>query len=345
MHLLATHEPDGDTTAGVHQRRCCVCAPVRANALSAAPNPQPMARSPAKVQSGMVAIPGGEFLIGSDDADVFLDDAEGPVRAVTMDSFLMDATAVTNRSFADFVQHTAYVSDAEREGWSFVFHALVHPHAQPAVVAGVVADAPWWLAVDAACWHTPEGKGSSWEGRADHPVVHVSWRDAAAYAAWAGKRLPTEAEWEMAARGGLSQANYPWGQDFKPQGQHRCNTWQGRFPQINTGADGYIGTCPVDAFEPNGYGLYNVCGNVWEWCADWWSDAWHAASSVATRTNPRGPHSGTAKVIRGGSYLCHASYCNRYRVSARSFNSATSSAAHMGFRCAADLTTGGTFAH
>jgi sulfatase modifying factor 1 len=290
--------------------------------------------------AGMVAIPGGRFWMGGDEDDSFIDDAEGPVREVELSPFLIDACAVTNREFAAFVDETGFVSDAERDGWSFVFHALLDPHARGAAADGIregaILDAPWWLAVDAACWHSPEGRESSLKGRDEHPVVHVSWRDAAAYALWAGKRLPTEAEWECAARGGLPRATYPWGNAFKPDGRHRCNTWQGRFPDINTGDDGWIGTCPVDGFEPNGYGLHNTSGNVWEWCADWWSTSWHVPENSVTRENPRGPSSGDAKVIRGGSYLCHASYCNRYRVSARSYNSVGSSTGHMGFRCAAD---------
>jgi formylglycine-generating enzyme len=270
--------------------------------------------------SGMSPIPGGPFLMGSDSPDTFIDDGEGPVREVNLPPYLIDSTAVTNAAFAEFISATGHVTDAEREGWSFVFHALLHPQARAAVREGLMPDAPWWLAVERACWHAPEGPGSNFETRSQHPVVHVSWHDASAYAAWCGKRLPSEAEWEKAARGGLVQAGYPWGDELKPEGQHRCNLWQGRFPDIDTGDDGHIGTCPVNAFEPNGFGLYNMAGNVWEWCADAWSvEAAH-----------------DARVIRGGSYLCHASYCNRYRVAARHFNSPVSTTAHMGFRCAAD---------
>lgn len=277
----------------------------------------------------------GVFSMGSDGSDAFPGDGEGPVREVSLSPYLIDATAVTNLQFTAFVADTGHVTDAERCGWSFVFHAMVEPSAAGAMRQGVVPDAPWWLAVDGASWRAPEGPGSDTGGRDNHPVVHVSWRDAAAYAAWAGKRLPTEAEWEMAARGGLAGARYPWGDDLRPGGVHRCNIWQGRFPHINTGDDGYVGTAPVDAYEPNGYGLYNMSGNVWEWCADWWGVDWPVRRQPAPCKDPRGPATGSAKVIRGGSYLCHASYCNRYRVAARTFNSIESSTGHTGFRCAA----------
>jgi len=294
-------------------------------------------REPAEVAVGMVVIPGGSFPMGGDDADAFLDDGEGPLREVAVSAFLIDALAVTNRQFAEFVADTKYVSDAERFGWSFVFREMVDPRAKIAVREGVVPDAPWWLAVDGACWHQPEGPGSAIDDRGEHPVVHVSWRDAAAYAGWAGKRLPTETEWERAARGGLPRARFPWGDELTPGGAHRCNIWQGRFPHINTGEDGYIGTAPVVAYDPNGYGLYNISGNVWEWCSDWWSTTWHVAATPETRSDPRGPATGTAKVMRGGSYLCHASYCNRYRVAARTHSGIDSSSGHIGFRCAATL--------
>ena len=264
----------------------------------------------------MILIPAGSFLMGSDDPDGFPADGEGPVRPVELPAYRIDATAVTNRAFAAFVEATGYVTDAERGGWSFVFYALLSAQQRGAAREGVVRDAPWWLAVNGARWQAPEGPGSSIEGRGHHPVVHVSWRDATAYAQWCGKRLPTEAEWERAARGGLEQARYPWGDELKPGGAHRCNIWQGRFPDVNTGEDGFLATAPVDAYAPNGYGLHNMAGNVWEWCADWWNDA---------------------KVIKGGSYLCHASYCNRYRVAARTHNAVDGSAGHMGFRCAADV--------
>jgi len=295
----------------VNGRPCC--APARDGDAQVV---EPTAAARRDAQRGMLRIAGGSFLMGSVDDDAFPGDGEGPVREVTLSPYCIDATAVTNRDFAAFVAATSHVTDAERFGWSFVFYALLDPSGREAAREDVVPDATWWLAVDGASWGNPEGRASSIDDRADHPVVHVSWRDAAAYAAWAGKRLPTEAEWENAARGGLVQAKYPWGDDLRPGGVHRCNIWQGRFPEINTGEDGYLGTAPVTAFAPNGYGMYNAAGNVWEWCADWWSTALHA------------------KVIRGGSYLCHASYCNRYRVAARSSNTIDSSTGHTGFRCA-----------
>ncbi|MFT4013839.1 MAG: formylglycine-generating enzyme family protein [Paracoccus sp. (in: a-proteobacteria)] len=286
---------------------------------------------------GMVLIPAGPFLMGEDSGEGFDADGEGPVREVDLDAFLIDETAVTNAQFARFVTATGYRTDAETFGWSYVFYAALHPKAAHAVMRASVPTVPWWLAVSGASWQAPEGPGSSTDDRQDHPVVHVSWRDAVAYAAWAGKRLPTEAEWEKAGRGGLHRQRFPWGNDLTPDGGHRCNIWQGDFPASNTAEDGYLATAPVRSFAPNGYGLWQMSGNVWEWTADYWSASWHVPAHPKTRHNPSGPHAGRARVIKGGSYLCHASYCNRYRLAARSHNDEDSTTGHMGFRCAASI--------
>jgi formylglycine-generating enzyme required for sulfatase activity len=278
----------------------------------------------------MVRVPDGEFLMGTADPDGYPTDGEGPVRAVRLSSFWIDPTTVSNAQFVAFVEATRYRTDAERFGWSYVFAGLL-PDDLPETRG--VAQAPWWRQVFGADWSHPEGPQSDLQGRLDHPVVHVSWRDAAAYSRWVGKRLPTEAEWECAARGGLEQKRFPWGDELTPGGEHRMNVWQGRFPVQNTLEDGYFGTAPVDAFPPNGYGLYNMTGNVWEWCADWFHPTFHGSGP---RRNPRGPRSGTHRVMRGGSYLCHHSYCRRYRVAARSANTPDSSTGNLGFRCARD---------
>ncbi|MGP3971032.1 formylglycine-generating enzyme family protein [Streptomyces sp. 6N223] len=277
----------------------------------------------------MVALPGGAFLMGADDEAGFPADGEGPVREVRVAAFEIDVHAVTNRRFAAFVEATGYVTDAERFGWSFVYAGFLPAELRRRSRRPEVT--PWWCGAPGADWRRPEGPGSSVEDRWDHPVVHVSWADAAAFCDWAGLRLPTEAEWEYAARGGLVGARYPWGDELTPGGEHRCNIWQGRFPFKNTGEDGYLGTAPVDAYEPNGYGLYSVSGNVWEWCADWFSPDWHV---TGPRRDPAGPPEGEARVMRGGSYMCHESYCNRYRVAARSSNTPDSSGGNIGFRCA-----------
>ena len=278
----------------------------------------------------MVMISGGTFWMGADSDDGFVADGEGPAHKVRLRPFLLDAAAVSNAQFAAFVAATGYRTDAERIGSSFVFHLLL-PDDFPETRA--IACAPWWRLVEGASWCAPEGPQSSVVARAEHPVVHVSWHDALAYARWAGKRLPTEAEWECAARGGLPQSRYPWGDELNPGGEHRCNIWQGEFPVVNTCDDGFLGTAPTVSFPPNEFGLYNMAGNVWEWCADWFSATYYRDSP---RDDPHGPASGNARVIRGGSYLCHESYCNRYRVAARSHNTPDSSTGHMGFRCARD---------
>lgn len=308
------------------------CAPSRDSGSDAAEGvATPVPVAPGGGTGALVSLSEAEFLMGTDSAEAFAADGEGPVRPVHVDGFRIAPYAVTNDDFRRFVDATGHVSEAERFGWSYVFASfLPGPLRKDAPRPD---QAPWWCGVEGAYWDAPEGPGSDVEGREDHPVVHVSWNDAVAYCGWAGVRLPTEAEWEYAARGGLEQARYAWGDDLTPDGEHRCNIWQGRFPTKNTVEDGYRGTCPVDVFPANGFGLHNVAGNVWEWCADWWGTE-HAAERCV---NPSGPSAGPAKVIRGGSYLCHASYCNRYRVAARTANTPDSTTGNTGFRVAADL--------
>jgi len=266
--------------------------------------------------------------MGSDDAYAYPDDGEGPARMTWVDPFEIAAHAVSNRQFQEFVDATGHVTSAERFGASFVFVGLLADDFPP---TRAVAVTPWWREVPGACWQHPEGAGSTIEARANHPVVHVSWADAMAYCRWSGLRLCTEAEWEYAARGGLEGMRFPWGNTPRPDGQHRMNVWQGTFPTQNTMADGYLGTAPIDAFPPNAFGLYNMTGNVWEWTADWFSATWHLDGP---RENPTGSPSGDRRALRGGSYLCHASYCHRYRVSARMGNTPDSSTGNIGFRCA-----------
>jgi sulfatase modifying factor 1 len=298
-------------------------------------NDQPETQKVSETPDRMVKLPGGTFTMGTDDDIGFPEDGENPTREVTIDPFYIDQHAVTNAEFLQFVRDTGYTTEAEEFGWSFVFQDFLPEGAKSHVLRSMNMT-PWWLAVEEACWYQPTGPGSSIKDQLAHPVVQISYRDALAYCEWAGKRLPTEAEWEYAARGGLEQKRFPWGNELKPNSDHLCNIWQGSFPTENTGKDGYLYTAPVDAFEPNGYGLYNVSGNVWEWCADWFSSDYHTTDEYDYH-NPTGPQEGQNKVLRGGSYLCHHSYCNRYRVAARSSNPPDSGAGNNGFRCVVDM--------
>ena len=294
---------------------------------AAVPQPvEPQPVGPQQLVSKKIRLDGGTFAMGSEDVDRVPGDGESPVRDVTVSPFAIDDTTVTNAQFALFVAATGYRSETESWGWSYVFAPLLPAELRRS--SPRLPDAPWWCAVQGADWRHPEGPGSDVRDRGEHPVVQVSWADAATYCRWAGGRLPTEAEWEYAARGGLHQARFAWGKELTPDGEHRCNIWQGQFPSRNTVADGYRATAPVRSYPPNGYGLYEVAGNVWEWTADWWGTE-HLASAI----DPTGPDSGTARVMRGGSYLCHASYCNRYRVAARSHNDPDSAGGNLGFRC------------
>jgi formylglycine-generating enzyme required for sulfatase activity len=271
---------------------------------------------------------GGSFTMGTSAEGAYPLDGEGPARQVRVDGFAISAYAVTNAQFGDFIRETGYTTDAERLNWSFVFAGLADDETRHRVTR-VPVDTPWWLPVPRAYWAQPEGPNSTVLDRLDHPVVHVSWHDAKAYCMWAGVDLPTEAEWEYAARGGIEGRLYPWGDELQPGGEHRCNIWQGDFPRHNTQDDGYFGTAPVNAFPANGYGLHNLSGNVWEWCEDVFSPGYHRNTPA---DNPLCRDGSDARSLRGGSFLCHESYCNRYRVAARSSNTPDSAASNIGFR-------------
>ena len=283
---------------------------------------------------GMRLISGGEFLMGTDGDYGFAADGEGPAHPVELAPFHLDATCVTNEQFNAFVNATGYRTEAERFGWSFVFFGHLTPAQAAKSVRATVLGSAWWCRVEGATWRHPEGPGSSIKQRWSHPVVQVSLQDAMAYAAWAGTRLPTEAEWECAARGGLVQKRFPWGDELEPGGRHAMNVWQGTFPTHNTQADGHYGPAPAKSYRANGYGLYQITGNVWEWCWDWFDAGYYR---VSPRHDPTGPATGDRRVMRGGSYLCHASYCNRYRTDARSSNTPDSATTNLGFRCARDV--------
>jgi len=240
---------------------------------------------------------------------------EAPVHRVKLNSFWMDRTEVTVAQFRQFAQATNYITDAEKFGWSGVFDI----------------EKKGWGRVDAANWRQPAGPGHL--ARDEEPVMQVSYNDALAFAAWAGKRLPTEAEWEYAARGGLAGKTYVWGDELTPGKKFMANYWQGDFPEHDEAADGFAGIAPVKSFPPNGYGLFETTGNVWEWCADYWSPTYYAQSP---KDNPAGPNSGEERVMRGGSWLCARNFCTNYRVSGRSHATVDSGLNNLGFRCARD---------
>lgn len=312
------------------------CAPDRPPPVAPAPSTPPafaFTRTTRGPTNEMRLLPGGTFLMGNEGDYGFPADGEGPVHPVTLTPFYLDATCVTNEQFNAFINATGHRTESERFGWSFVFFGHLTPTQQTTAVRARVLGSEWWCRVEGASWRHPEGPGSNIRKRWHYPVTQVSWHDAHAYATWAGKRLPTEAEWEYAARGGLAGHRFPWGNDLEPDGKHRMNVWQGDFPSRNTTADGHYGPAPAKSFRANGHGLYHMTGNVWEWCWDWFDPTYYTQSPVA---DPTGPATGERRVMRGGSYLCHASYCNRYRTDARSSNTPDSATTNLGFRCARD---------
>lgn len=308
-------------------RPCCVPS---ASCGGPLPVADARVRGPGALLAALLPLPGGRFRMGADGTEGYAADGEGPSMEVDLAPFRIAACAVTNRQFAEFVRATRHVTDAERLGTSYVFYLQV-PEALRNAARRSPSGLPWWVELEHACWQRPEGPGSHVHTRPDHPVVHVSWNDARAYCAWSGTRLPTEAEWEYAARGGLEGKRYPWGDELAPGGEAQCNIWQGEFPNAPAG-DWRPGTMPAQCFRPNGHGLYNVSGNVWEWCEDWFSPDYFRDPQA--RDTTRAAATGR-KSMRGGSFLCHASYCNRYRVAARGSNTPASASSNCGFRVAA----------
>ena len=308
-------------------------------------------QSEQSLAENMIWIPGGTFLMGSDRHY----SEEAPAHYVTIDGFWMDIYAITNQQFQEFIEATGYVTVAERplnpEHYPGALPELLVPGSavfqKPSYPVDLHNVGNWWAYVPGANWRHPEGPDSSLEGRERHPVVHVAYEDAEAYAHWIGRGLPTEAQWERAARGGLEGEEYTWGNEFTPDGTFMANTWQGEFPWQNLCLDGYEGTAPVGSFPPNGYGLYDMAGNVWEWTSDWYQDhhAAHVGHACCAPINPRGaipeqsfdPHMPDIriprKVLKGGSHLCAPNYCLRYRPAARIPETIDTSTSHIGFRC------------
>lgn len=318
-----------EETCSSEKEEGCGCGSLKRDSTLGSKTPQ---ASSSQTQSdpsltNMVRIPAGNYTMGTDSPVIVLD-AESPSRAAWLDGYYYDKYEVSNADFSKFVSSTKHRTDAEVYGDSFVLDGLLS-EAENAKVFNSVAAAPWWLPVQGASWDHPEGIDTGLEDRWDHPVIHVSWNDANAYCAWAGKRLPTEAEFEAACQANATTL-FPWGDELKHKGVHQTNLWQGDFPTHNSKEDGWFTTSPVTSFGPNEVGVYNLIGNVWEWVDDWWT----TEHSTNHRSNPRGPKTGQEKVKKGGSFMCHKKYCYRYRCPARTKTSADTTGLNVGFRCA-----------
>ncbi len=330
----------------------CMDIPLR---FVTADTSMPMTVSSDSSTAGMRFVPGGSFMMGADNDQASED--EYPKHQVQVKGFWMDETEVTNAQFQKFVEATGYVTTAERKpDWEELKKTLPPGTPKPPdsvlVAASLVfrqTEGPvnlrdynqWWSWVNGTNWRQPQGPGSSIMGKENFPVVHISWYDAMAYCKWAGKRLPTEAEWEYAARGGLANAVYPWGNEHVNAGRPKANSWEGKFPYFNEMKDGFATAAPVKSFAPNGYGLYDMAGNVWEWCSDWYDAGYYASQSKQLSVNPAGPTKSydpeekfmPKKSLRGGSFLCNDSYCSGYRVARRMKSSPDTGLEHTGFRC------------
>ena len=358
QHTQVTGSITAPVAVAIHKAPlCCESNVPKRFASITTERPDVSVFNSAKDHKGMVWIKAGNFQMGADNKQAYQD--EYPKHKVAVHGFWMDATEVTNAEFAQFVKATGYITTAERKpDWNELKRQLPPGTAKPAdsllVAASLVFDPPkqavdlndytqWWTWKKGADWRHPHGPESSIKGRENYPVIHISWFDAAAYCKWAGKRLPTEAEWEWAARGGLQNKLYPWGDEPIDQGRIKANTWQGHFPDRNTLKDKFYGLAPVASFAANGYGLYDMAGNAWEWCADYYNSSYY--KSVASgAADPKGPLKSydpeepfaKKRVIRGGSFLCNESYCTGYRVARRMKSTEDSGMEHLGFRCVQD---------
>lgn len=362
MILLTACGGSGDNLQGnvdAHEDSMISCMQVPAR-FAGADSQQIVARGVVGTD-GMALIPGGWFSMGGDNEQAAPD--EFPKHTVWVDSFYIDITEVTNEQFKKFVDATGYITTAERKpDWEEMKKTLPPGTARPpdeVMVAASLVFHPtsgpvslnnpsqWWNWVSGANWKQPQGPGSSIVGKDNYPVVHVSWDDAVAYCKWAGRRLPTEAEWEYASRGGLTDNIYPWGNEHVNAGKPKANSWEGKFPYFNEQKDGFVKLAPVKSFEPNGYGLYDMAGNVWEWCADWYDYDYYKTLATAKTRNPQGPSKSydpaeptmPKRSMRGGSFLCNDSYCSGYRSARRMKSSPDSGFEHTGFRTVKDIVT------